>query len=63
MSGYLWSDATINNGDIPDIVIVPYIQSADANGLQVLIDYEVGHNYVPGTAVANVLWMAIGLVQ
>lgn len=63
MSGYSWSDAAINNGDIPDIVIVPYIQSADANGLQVLIDYEVGHNYVPGTAVANVLWMAIGLVQ
>lgn len=60
MPGYLWSNATINSGDIPDIVIVPYIQNANANGLQILIDYETGHTYVPGTSVSNVLWIAIG---
>ena len=60
MPGYLWSNATINSGDIPDIVIVPYIQNANANGLQILIDYETGHTYVPGTSVTNVLWIAIG---
>lgn len=62
MPGYLWSNATINSGDIPDIVIVPYIQNANANGLQILIDYETGHTYVPGTSVSNVLWLAIGRV-
>ena len=63
MPGYLWSNATINSGDIPDIVIVPYIQSANANGLQILIDYETGHTYVPGTSVTNVLWIAIGCIK
>ena len=42
MPGYLWSGATINSGDIPDIVITPYIQQADQNGLLILIDYETG---------------------
>lgn len=60
MPGYLWSNATINSSDIPDIVIVPYIQNANANGLQILIDYETGHTYIPGTSVTNVLWIAIG---
>lgn len=60
MPGYVWSNATINSGDVPDIVITPYIQNADANGLKILIDYETGHSYTPGTAVSNVLWIAIG---
>ena len=60
MPGYVWSNATINSGDVPDIVITPYIQNADANGLKILIDYETGHQYTPGTAVSNVLWIAIG---
>lgn len=60
MPGYVWSNATINSGDVPDIVITPYIQNADANGLKILIDYETGHSYMPGTAVSNVLWIAIG---
>ena len=57
---YIWSDVSINSGDIPDIVIVPYIQSADTTGLQVLIDYETGKQYTPGTSTANILWIAIG---
>lgn len=60
MPGYVWSNATINSGDVPDIVITPYIQNADANSLKILIDYETGHQYTPGTAISNVLWIAIG---
>lgn len=60
MPGYLWSGATINSGDIPDIVITPYIQQADQNGLLILIDYELGHTYTPGANTANILWLAIG---
>lgn len=60
MAGYLWSGATINSGDIPDIVFVPYIQSASQNGLTVLLDYETGKPYTPGSAIANILWIAIG---
>ena len=60
MPGYLWSGATINSSDIPDIVLVPYIQSADQNGLTVLLDYETGKSYTPGSASANILWLAIG---
>lgn len=63
MPGYLWSNATINSGDIPDIVIVPYIQNADQTGLQILIDYETGHTYVPGASISNVLWIAIGYAR
>ena len=62
MPGYLWSGATINSGDVPNIIIAPYIQNADANGLKILLDYEMGQNYVPGTSVSNVLWLAIGRV-
>lgn len=62
MPGYLWSGATINSGDVPNIIIAPYIQNADANGLKILLDYEIGQNYVPGTSVSNVLWLAIGRV-
>lgn len=57
---YIWSDCSINSGDIPDIVIVPYIQSADTTGIQVLIDYETGKPYTPGSSLANILWIAIG---
>lgn len=60
MPGYLWSGATINSGDIPDIVITPYIQQADQNGLLTLIDYETGKPYTPGSSSANILWIAIG---
>lgn len=60
MPGYLWSGATINSGDIPDIVITPYIQQADQNGLLMLIDYETGKPYTPGSSSANILWIAIG---
>lgn len=60
MPGYLWSGATINSGDIPDIVIAPYIQQADQNGLLTLIDYETGKPYTPGSSSANILWIAIG---
>lgn len=60
MPGYLWSGATINSGDIPDIVITPYIQQADQNGLLILIDYETGKPYTPGSSSANILWIAIG---
>lgn len=60
MPGYLWSGATINSGDIPDIVITPYIQQADQNGLIILIDYETGKPYTPGSSSANILWIAIG---
>lgn len=62
MPGYLWSGATINSGDVPNIIIAPYIQNANANGLKILLDYEIGQNYVPGTSVSNVLWLAIGRV-
>lgn len=61
MPGYLWSGATINSGDIPDIVITPYIQQADQNGLLILIDYETGKLYTPGSSYANILWIAIGV--
>ena len=60
MPGYLWSGATINSGDIPDIVITPYIQQAAQNGLLILIDYETGKPYTPGSSSANILWIAIG---
>lgn len=60
MPGYLWSGATINSGDIPDIVITPYIQQAVQNGLLILIDYETGKPYTPGSSSANILWIAIG---
>lgn len=52
--------ATIQRGDIPDIVICPYVYSADNNSMHVLIDFEIGHNFVPGSDVTNVLWVAIG---
>ena len=61
MSSYLWSNATINGGDIPNIVIVPYIQNADAHGLQILVDFETGDPVFPGQSVTNVLWLAIGM--
>ena len=60
ISTYIWSGATINRGDVPDIVIVPYILTTIENGLKILIDFEVGRSYTAGTDSANILWIAIG---
>lgn len=53
--------ATIQRGDIPNIIISLYISSANNNGINIVIDYETGQGYSPGTDVANVLWAAIGI--
>lgn len=57
---YLHCLATIQRGDIPSIVICPYISTANNTSMTVVIDYETGQGYSPGTDVTNVLWLAIG---
>jgi hypothetical protein len=51
---------TPNCYDIPNIIISPYIANADSSGIYVLIDYEIGQGYTPGSATSNILWMALG---
>jgi len=58
--GYLWSNCTICSFDVPNIIISPYITSADNNSMNVLIDYEIGQGYGGVGQTTNVLWIAIG---
>lgn len=54
--------ATIQRGDIPNVVICPYLQSFDTNGMEVVIDYEIGQSFVPGSEITNVVWGIYGLL-
>ena len=51
--------ATIQRGDIPDVVICPYLTTFSQNSMGVTIDYETGKSFTPGTDVTNVVWVAL----
>ena len=53
------ASATIQRGDIPDVVICPYLTTFSTTSMGITIDYETGKTFVPGTDVTNVLWFAI----
>lgn len=60
-SAVLGAGATIQDADIPAIVVSPYLTAFDPSYMTVTVDYETEKGYNGSGKTTNVLWWAIGI--